>query len=86
MWQLETYRIIKSIGGWMVAGEYATADLALDAIIGAGYALDYRIKSPTGDYHAVDWADHTDSMGCDYCLPLLGEVCTEWKQVIGNVR
>lgn len=86
MWQLECYRIISSVAGWMPAGEYATPDLALLAVISCGYALDYRIKSPNGDYHAVDWQDYADEQGYEYCRPILGEVVNTWPQHVGNVR
>lgn len=86
MYTLECYRIITSVAGWIVAGEFPTIDLALEGILNTGYALEYRIKSPSGDYHEVDWVDHTDSMGGEYCLPVLGPACNNWPQFVGNVK
>lgn len=75
MWKLELYRVINSVSGWMAGGEYDTCERALEAIMGAGYALDYRIIAPNGLTHPVEWLDFIDDEdGCEYCLPILGKV------------
>lgn len=87
MWTLEGYRIIQSIGGWANCGEYATAELALDAIINSGYALEHRIKSPSGEFNSVVWQDIIDSDGTsEYCEATLGEVCNYWPEIVGNIK
>lgn len=71
MWILEGYRVINSVAGWVKFGEYDSVDRALDAIIYSGYALDYRIKTPDGEYKEVQWREFCDEDGCEYCEPTL---------------
>ncbi len=79
MWTLEIYRVINSIGVWLLVGKYSVADIS-NAIIDT-YALEYRVTSPDGHTHAINWVE--SKLDPDYTIPMIGEVCNEWPQHVG---
>jgi hypothetical protein len=81
MWALEIYRVISSVGGWFEVCKSEEIDDLLDRVCNI-YALEYRIVSPKGEMYTINFIEQDD----DYVIPRLGEISTNWPQVIGNVR